>query len=94
MSDINNFLEEKEVLLKDINNLKFLIEDIDNDNIKFLIEEKEVLLKNIDLKIARSCKHEIINDYIDTMFPYREGILISYCKFCELSKSFIEINRY
>ena len=39
---------------------------------------------------AINCKHEYINDYIDTMFPYREGILITYCQFCGLSKDYIQ----
>lgn len=38
---------------------------------------------------AKNCKHEYIDDYIDTMFPYREGILITYCEFCGLSKDYI-----
>ena len=38
---------------------------------------------------AKECKHEYIDDYIDTMFPYREGIPITYCKFCGLCKEYI-----
>ena len=39
---------------------------------------------------AINCKHKFIDDYIDTMFPYREGILITYCEFCGLSKDYIQ----
>ena len=39
---------------------------------------------------ALNCKHQFIDDYIDTMFPYREGILITYCQYCGLSKDYIE----
>lgn len=39
---------------------------------------------------AINCEHVYIDDYIDTMFPYREGILITYCEICGLSKKYIE----
>ena len=32
----------------------------------------------------------INKDYIDNMFPYREGILIIYCDKCGLSKNYVE----
>lgn len=39
---------------------------------------------------AVNCEHDYIDDYMDTMFPYREGVLITYCKTCGLSKKYIE----
>lgn len=47
--------------------------------------------KELDFYIAKNCKHNYIDDYIDTMFPYREGIYIVYCEKCGLSKEYIEI---
>ena len=32
--------------------------------------------KEVDIYYANNCEHSFIEDYIDTMFPYREGILI------------------
>ena len=46
--------------------------------------------KSNHIYYAENCKHGYIDDYIDTMFPYREGILITYCKYCGLSKDYIE----
>ena len=45
--------------------------------------------KSNHIYYAENCKHEYIDDYIDTMFPYREGILITYCKNCGLSKKYV-----
>lgn len=44
----------------------------------------------VDLYYAKKCNHIYIEDYIDTMFPYREGILIIYCENCGLSKDYID----
>jgi len=63
--------------------------EMNDDN----IEDKEIRIKELNIKIANACNHEFIDDYIDTMFPYREGILITYCKYCELSKSYVESNK-
>ena len=46
--------------------------------------------KAIDLYYAKKCKHSYIEDYIDNMFPYKEGILIIYCEKCGLSKEYVE----
>lgn len=78
MSELEVVLTEKEIIKKDIRQLEYNIED------------KKNRLVYLDKKIAQLCKHEFINDYIDTMFPYRESILITYCKYCELSKSVID----
>lgn len=56
-------------------------------------EKRNIMIKNINKKIVKLCDHEIITDYIDTMFPYREGIMIQYCKYCELSKKIIDLNK-
>ena len=50
-------------------------------------------LTELDKKIIKTCKHDIIIDYIDTMFPYREGIMIKYCKHCEFSEDIINLNK-
>ena len=39
---------------------------------------------------AKNCEHKFVIDYIDTMFPYREGIMITYCEYCGLSKEYIK----
>ena len=46
--------------------------------------------KEVDKYYANNCQHSFIEDYIDTMFPYREGILIVYCEYCGLSKKYID----
>jgi hypothetical protein len=81
MNEIDVAISEKEDMLKDIRHMEYSIED------------KKKKLEELDKKIAKICKHDFINDYIDTMFPYREGILITYCEYCELSKEFINSHR-
>ena len=46
--------------------------------------------KAIDLFHAKKCEHNYIEDYIDNMFPYKEGILIIYCNKCGLEKGYIQ----
>lgn len=83
MSNIDDLLIEKEIIQKDVRNMK----NVENKN-KLLDE-----LDKIDKTIIKLCDHDIITDYIDTMFPYREGIMIQYCKNCEISKKLIDLNK-
>ena len=46
--------------------------------------------KSNHIYYAKTCDHEYIDDYIDTMFPYRECIPITYCKYCGLCKEYID----
>jgi len=83
MSNIDDLLIEKEIIQKDVRDMK----NVENKN--KLLEE----IDKIDKTIIKLCDHDIITDYIDTMFPYREGIMIQYCKNCEISKKLIDLNK-
>ena len=43
-----------------------------------------------ELFFAKNCKHLFIEDYIDCMNPYREGIFIKYCEYCGLDETYVE----
>jgi len=86
MSNIDDLLIEKEIIQKDVRDMK----NVENKN--KLLEEIDKIDK-IDKTIIKLCDHDIITDYIDTMFPYREGIMIQYCKNCEISKKLIDLNK-
>ena len=79
MADLDKLLYQKEKIQKHVPDIENITQDVKDK------------LDILDKKIANLCNHSIVNDYIDTMFPYREGILISYCEYCELSKKVIDL---
>jgi len=82
IDELDDALNEKEKTIKEINEL----------NAK--LEEKKNKLKKLENKISHLCDHEFINDYIDTMYPYRESIPITYCDFCGLSQDVVNSYSY
>jgi hypothetical protein len=81
IDELENALSEKKKISKEISNMEYSIEN------------KKNLIKELDMKISKLCDHNFVNDYIDTMFPYRESILITYCEYCELSKDVVDSNK-
>lgn len=47
--------------------------------------------KDNEVFFAKNCKHLFVEDYIDSMNPYKEGIYIKYCEYCGLEVSYIEV---
>lgn len=46
--------------------------------------------KETETIFAKNCNHVFVEDMIDTMFPYKEGVYIRYCEYCGLSDTYIK----
>lgn len=73
LGDIDSIISHKKKLVRQIHNLKLLL------------EESEESLAKFQKYLATNCEHEWVVDSIDSIQGYKEGQLIKYCENCELS---------
>lgn len=51
------------------------------------LKQKKERLEDIKCILRSTCNHKWIDDTIDQMYPFKEGICIKYCEYCELCSS-------
>ena len=56
-------------------------------NLQDQLKQKKERLEHIKCILRSTCNHKWIVDSIDQMYPFKEGIRIKYCEYCELCSS-------
>ena len=50
------------------------------------LREKERELASVERAMNVVCEHRWVVDYVDQLQPYREGVRVEYCEYCELTR--------
>ena len=85
--DINFCLDMMAELKRGLRNLKnsLFYRELEIKNLKLEIEQKASTISELNIAIIENCNHEWVNDFVDSMFPYRLSQPIRYCTKCELT---------